>query len=309
VTEILELQALHALVKHSSWTKTAQALELSRGELEQIVARLEQRLRVRLLEPDLEQVTLTEAGMAFHARTSQALDDLAKIEAALRQGTVKPSGKIRITAPVVLGQTYVAPLIRQLREVYPDLAVQLTLMDRFVDLVHENVDLAIRVGSSFDARLVAHRLCSNRRVLVASPQYLEERGAPQHPQDLTEHECILFTSFVNPQEWRVSGPDGVVTVPVSGMLSSNNGYVLNSMAEQGLGITFGATLSVAPALMAGRLVRVLHDYEMEQTEIFAAFPATDRLPTKVSAVVDFFAGHLTDPPAWDRQLAGKVPGF
>jgi DNA-binding transcriptional LysR family regulator len=296
-------------VKQASWARAAHELAVSRAELEQIIARLEQRLGVKLLQRGAEQVTLTEAGVAFHARTAQALDDLAKIEAALRQDTVKPSGTLRISAPVVLGQSYVAPLLKQLRERYPDLAVQLSLMDRFVDLIHENVDLALRVGSPFDARLTAHRLCTNRRVLVASPEYLAEHGTPERPEDLAEHECILFTGFVNPQEWRINGPEGTTVLPVSGMMSSNNGYVLNTLAEQGLGITFGATLSLAPALLAGRLVRVLPAYEMEQTGIFAVYPATERLPSKVSAAVEFFGAQWTDPPSWDRQLAGKAVGF
>ena len=132
MTEIIELKALHCLVKQASWAKAALELGLSRPDLEQIISRLEQRLAVKLLQTETEHVTLTDAGIAFHLRTAQALDDLAKIEAALRQDTVKPSGTLRISAPVVLGQSYVAPLLKQLRQRYPDLAVQLSLMDRFV---------------------------------------------------------------------------------------------------------------------------------------------------------------------------------
>lgn len=309
MTEILELKALHCLVTLSSWTKTAQELGISRAELHQVLSRLEDRLGVSLLDRTAPEVVLTEAGVAFHRRTAQALDELAKLEASLKQTEVKPTGKIRISAPVVLGQTYVAPLLKQLRTRYPDVAVQLSLMDRFVDLIHENFDLALRVGSNFDARLMVRQLCTNRRVLVASREYLDRHGAPESPDELSEHECILFTGFVNPQEWRLRGPEGLLTIPVSGMLSSNNGYVLNQLAEQGLGITFGATLSLAPALLDGRLVRVLPAYEMEQTGIFAAYPSTDSLPTKVSAVIDFFAEQWTNPPTWDRMLAGKVAGF
>jgi len=311
VTEILELKALHSLAKLSSWAKAAEELGVGYAELVRIVARLEQRLGVKLLElggPE-DRVQLTEAGVAFHARTGQALDDLAKIEATLLQTPVHPSGRIRITAPVLLGQLHVAPLISKLRRKYPELAVELSLMDRFVDLVHENVDLAIRAGSPFDARLMTRRLCTNRRILVASPAYLEEHGEPERPEDLVEHECLLFTSFANPRQWRLSGPDGPVTIGVNGMVSSNAAYVVNLLAEHGEGITFGATLALAPALLDGRLVRVLPAYEMEPTGIFAAYPSTARLPTRVSAVIDFFASELTDPPLWDRQLAGKVPGF
>lgn len=309
VAEIQELKVLHSLVKQLSWTKAAAELSLTRPELTEILTRLEERLGVTLLQRGTEGVVLTEAGIAFHARTGKALDELAKAEAALKHAEVQPVGKIRLSVPVVLGQAYVVPLIGRLRTRYPELAIELSLMDRFVDLVHEEVDLAIRVGSPFDARLSARRLCKNRRVLVASPDYLKRHGTPGTPDDLRSHDCILFTSAANPSEWRVTGPDGTVSVAVSGMLSSNNGSVLNSLAEQGLGITFGATLAVTQALLEGRLVRVLNQYEMEETAIFAVYPSTSRLPTKVAAVVDFFAEQLTDPPIWDRQLLGRAPGF
>jgi DNA-binding transcriptional LysR family regulator len=309
VAEILELKVLHCLVQQLSWSKAAAELGLTRDEIARIMARLEQRLGVALLDRDGEAVSLTEAGSAFHARTGQALDELAKAEAALTSAEVQPIGKLRISAPVVLGQAYVAPLLKRLRQRYPELSIELSLMDRFVDLIHEHVDLAIRAGSPFDSRLSSRRLCKNRRVLVASPAYLEQHGTPQTPEDLCSHECILFTGFANSREWRLTGPSGTTALLVSGMLSSNNGYVLNTLAEHSLGITFGATLSLAPSLLAGRLVRVLSPYEMEETAIFAVYPATDRLPTKVAAVVDFFAEQLTDPPVWDRQLVGRAPGF
>jgi DNA-binding transcriptional LysR family regulator len=309
MTDLLEIKALHCLTRLGSWAKAASELGVSRSQLRQIVSRLEQRLGVALLDRSAGEVVLTEAGAAFQARTVKALDELAKVEASLQNTTVRPIGKVRISAPVVLGQTYVAPLVGVLRRRYPELAVELTLTDRFVDLVHEEIDMAVRVGSPFDARLTTRRLCTNRRVLVASPAYLERHRAPEQPQDLSDHDCILFTHFTNQGQWRLAGPGGSVTVPVSGMLSTNNGYVLNNLAEQGLGVTFGATLSLAPALLAGRLVRLLPQYEMEQTGIFVAHLPADELPSRVGAAIDFFAEHLTDPPSWDRQLAGKVPGF
>jgi len=309
MTDLLELKALHCLIRLGSWSKAATELGVTRSHLRQTVSRLQQRLGVKLLDREAGEVVLTEAGSAFHARTIKALDELAKVEAVLQKTTVRPSGKVRVSAPVVLGQMYVTPLVGKLRRRYPELALELTLTDRYVDLAHEEVDLAIRVGSPFDARLATRRLCTNRRVLVASPDYLERHRAPRHPEDLSDHECILFTHFTHQGQWRINGSNGAVTVPVSGMLSTNNGYVLNNLAEQGLGITFGATLSLAPALLAGRLVRVLPDYEMEETGIFATHVATDEMLSPVSAVIDFFAEHLTDPPSWDRKLAGKVPGF
>jgi DNA-binding transcriptional LysR family regulator len=308
VTDLLELRALHCLVRHGSWAKAAKELGMSRVRLQKVLSNLEQRLGVSLLGPS-PSVVLTDEGLAFYKRTTAALDALTNAEATLLRHTPTPNGKVRVTAPVVLGLAYVAPAIGRLRQRYPELALELSLTDRFVDLRDENFDLAIRAGAPFDARLSARPLCTNRRVLVASPSYVETRGAPQTPDDLTQHECILFTPFTNQGEWKLQGPRGTVAVQVSGQLATNNGYALNNFAEQGLGITLGATLSLAPALLAGRLVRILPEYELERTQIFAAYPATSEPPIGVSAVIEFFAREFCDPPVWDRQLADKVPGF
>lgn len=308
MTDLLELRALHGVVRFGSWAQAAKELGLSLAEVQRLIANLEGRLGVLLVGPP-PSAALTDEGIAFYKRTSSALDALTKAEASLVQHVPTPSGRVRITVPVVLGLAYVAPAIGKLRELYPDLAVELALTDRFVDLRAENFDLAIRAGTAFDARLGARVLCTNRRVLVASPSYISTNGAPQTPEELADHECILFTPFANPTEWKLHGPSGNVVVQVSGQLSTNNGYALNNFAEQGLGITLGATLSLGPALLAGRLVRVLPDYELERTQIIATYPATTELPLRVSAVIDFFAEEFGDPPIWDRHLAGKVPGF
>lgn len=308
MTDLLELRALHCLVRLGSWTKAAEELGLSRVRLQDVIASLEARLGVSLFGP-APSVALTDEGLAFYKRTTAALEALTKVEASLLEHTPVPSGRVRVTVPVVLGLAYVIPAIGRLTELYPEIALDLSLTDRFVDLHDENFDLAIRAGIPFDTRLTARPLCVNRRVLVAAPRYIEANGAPQTPDELTNHECILFTPFTNPNEWKLNGPAGSSVAQVSGRLSANNGYALNDLAEQGLGITLGATLSLAPALLDGRLVRVLPEYELEQTQIFAAYPSTTELPLRVSAVIDFFAKELCDPPLWERQLAGKVPGF
>lgn len=309
MTEIAELQALHSVATHGCFEKAAEELDLDVDTLRSIVERLQARLAVRLLDEEAQGVSLTEAGVAFVDRTAHVLDALADVEASLRNTKAQPSGRLRISAPVVLGQLYVAPLIQKLRHRFRDLAVELSLMDRFVDLVHEQYDIAIRAGSPFDSRLDARRLCTNRRVMIASPKYLEVHGTPQSPEELSRHECILFTSSGISRQWRLSGPNGTVVVNVGGMVSTNNGYVLNTLAEQGEGITWSPTLSIAPALLDGRVVRVLPDYELEDNGIYAVYPAAERLPPKACAAVDFFSEHFTDPPLWDRTLAGKIPGF
>jgi len=308
VTETLELTVFHAVVKHSSYAKAADELSLSPSGVSRIVSRLEERLGARLVQRTTRKLSLTEAGAAFHARTLQILVDLADAEVEVRETALRPRGKVRVSAPVVFGQLFVAPLLDQLLHAFPELTIELNLTDRFVDLIDEGMDLALRIGSLSDSRLIARRLCSNQRVLVASTSYLERRGVPSHPSELVNHDCVLFTSLARPREWKLLGPGGPITVSVSGRMASNNADVVASSAKRGHGITVGATLVVAQALRSGELVRVLSDWEFENTAIFAVYPSARQLSTKVRATVDFLAEHLTDPPTWERLLVG-VPGF
>ncbi|HEY4188392.1 MAG TPA: LysR family transcriptional regulator [Polyangia bacterium] len=309
VTETQDLFVFHCVVRHSSYAKAAEELGLSPSGVSRIVSRLESRLGARLVQRTTRKLSLTEAGVTFHARTAQVLVDLGEAEAEVQDVTLNPRGKLRMTAPVVFGQRHIAPVLGELFARYPDLSIDLSLADRFVDLIDEGMDLALRIGTLNDSRLIARRMCTNRRVLVASSAYLKRRGNPKAPGDLVNHDCILFTGFTRPREWNLLGPSGALSVAVSGRLASNNIDVLTTAAKNGLGITLGATLSVGPALMSGELVRVLPAWEFEPTAIFAVYPSARQLSTKVRAALDFFTEKLCDPPSWDRLLKGRVPGF
>ena len=309
LTDIQELIVFQAVAKHASYARAAEELGLSPSGVSRVVTRLEERLGARLVQRTTRKLCLTEAGLAFHARTSQVLADLADAEAEVQQTVARPKGTLKVTASVMFGQLYLAPLLPELLEYFPELSVEMVLTNRFVDLIEEGIDLAIRIGSLADSRLVARRLCINRRVLVASPSYLERSGTPETVDELSRHRCVLFTAFGRPSEWKLIGPDGPVTVSVSGRVATNNVETLTTAAKNGLGITVGATLSVAPALLSGELVRVLADHEFEPSAVFAVFPSARQLSTKTRAAVDFLATKLADPPTWDQKLHGKVPGF
>jgi DNA-binding transcriptional LysR family regulator len=308
-TETHELVAFHSVVKHSSFAKAADELSLSPSGVSRIVTRLEERLGVRLVQRTTRSLSLTEAGAAFYARASQILADLLDAEAEVQKATAQPRGNLRITASIGFGQLYITPLLELILERFPELSIELTLTNRFVDIIDEGIDLAIRIGALSDSRLIARRLCNNQRVLVASPSYLARRGVPSHPDELTEHDVVVFTGFAKAREWKLVGPDGTVNVAVSGRIATNNLDVLVHTAKKGLGITVGPTMSVNHALLSGELVRVLDQYEFEPSAIFAVYPSARQLSTKVRAVVDFLVEKFGDPPSWDRSLAGKVPGF
>jgi DNA-binding transcriptional LysR family regulator len=308
-SETNELLVFHSVVRHLNAAKAARELGMTPSGVSRVLSRLEERLGVRLLQRTTRKLALTQEGATFHARTQQVITDLADAEAEVQQNALRPRGNVRMTAPVVLGHLHLTPVLGRLLRLHPELGVDLQLVDRMVDIVDEGIDLAIRVGSLPDSRLIARRLCVNWRVLVASPQYLEERGVPKTPEDLTTHECLLFTGFARPREWRLVGPAGELVVPVSGRVSCNNIEVLADSAANGLGIAVGATLHAGPLLQAGKLVRVLPDYEFADSAIFAVFPSTRQLSTKVRATVDFLRDEWRDPPLWDVALKGVVPGF
>jgi len=309
VTETQELVVFNCVVKHASYARAAEELSLSASGVSRIVTRMEERLGARLVQRTTRKLSLTEAGAAFHARTSQILTDLADAEAEVQKTALQPQGVLRVTAAVVFGHLYLAPMLGELLNQFPKLSLDLLLTNRFVDLIEEGMDLAIRIGQLADSRLIARRLCTNHRVLVASPSYIERWGMPERPEDLTRHQCVLFNGFPKPSEWKLIGPSGPVSVAVAGRVATNNVETLTSAAKQGLGITVGATLSVGPALISGELVRVLSDYEFEPTAIFAVYTSARQLSTKIRAAVDFLANKLSDPPSWDQHLLGKVQGF
>jgi DNA-binding transcriptional LysR family regulator len=309
VTETQELIAFNAVAKHGSYARAAKELALSPSGVSRIITRLEERLGARLVQRTTRKLSLTEAGAAFHARTSQILVDLADAEAEVQKTALRPKGTLKVSASVVFGHLYLAPLLGELFQQFPELSIDLSLTNRFVDLVEEGVDLAIRIGSLVDSRIIARRLCTNHRILVASPSYIERWGVPRSPADLSDHQCVIFNGFPKASEWKLLGPEGPVSVSVAGRLATNNVETLTSAAKQGLGITVGATLSVGPALLSGELCRVLSDYEFEPTAVFAVYASARQLSTKIRAAVDFLASKISDPPSWDQRLRGKVPGF
>ena len=226
-------------------------------------------------------LSLTEAGAAFHARTSQVLADLADAEAEVQKTVARPKGTLRVTASVVFGHLYLAPLLAELLEPFPELSVEMSLTNRFVDLIEEGIDLAIRIGSLADSRLVARRLCTNRRVLVASPELPRAlRECPKTVEELARHQCVLFTGFARPSEWKLIGPDGPVSVSVGGRVATNNVETLTTAAKQGLGITVGATLSVGAGAAVGRAgaraqrLRIRADRRVRRVSVGA--PAVDQ---------------------------------
>ncbi len=296
-------------IRLGSFARAAAEHGVAPSVVSRAISRVEQKLGVRLLQRTTRRLALTEAGQRYHARVVQVLADLEETAAEASAGSLAARGLLRLGLPVVFGRMHVTPLIGPLLRAHPDLSVELLLTDRYVDLVEENIDLAIRIGALADSRLVARRLCANRRILVASPDYLARRGSPVVPAELSGHDGILFSAMARPEEWALVGPEGPARVTLASRIVANNGEVATDAAVAGLGITLGATFSVAGHLLAGRLVRVLPSHAFAPSAIHAVFPSNRQLSRKVRVMLDALALALPDPPPWDRSLAGHVPGF
>lgn len=281
------------VVDTGSFTRAADSLEISKAAVSKSIGRLEQRLGARLLQRTTRKLTLTEAGDAFYKRGAAALAELNDAEQEISQLTHTPRGLLRVTAPVYLGSVTLAPLLREFRQRYPEVSLDLDLNDQRVDLVQERFDVAVRISSMPDSTLVSRKLTTFPMRLVASPAYLKRHGTPKVPADLRQHQCLTYSVVRTPNDWRLRAPNGRwVSVEVHGGIRCNNDFVLKQAALDGLGIGFFPMFFAEREIADGRLVRVLKDYEGPALSIQAVYTSRRHLPSKVRAFVDFLVEHL-----------------
>jgi len=285
-----------------SFTRAADALELSKAAVSKSIGRLEKRLGARLLNRTTRKLTLTEAGDAYYHRSAAALAELNNAEQEISQLTQKPRGLLRVTAPTYLGSVTLAPLLREFAMRYPEVSLDLNLNDQRVDLVQERFDVAVRISTMTDSTLVSRRLAPCPVRIIASPYYLKRHGTPKLPADLPRHQCLLYSVSRTPNEWRLRGPNGRwTTVDVTGPIRCNNDFVLKQAALDGLGIAFFPSFFVDREIADGRLVQVLKDCEGPAFFIQAVYASRHHLPPKVRAFVDFLIDHIGEPATVTRR--------
>lgn len=288
------------VVEERSFTQAAGALGRSKSAVSKAVSQLEDRLGARLLNRTTRRLSLTEAGTAYYERAARILAEAAEADSAVSALQDEPRGTLRINAPMSFGQRHLAPAIGAFLERYPELRLDITLNDRIIDLVGEGYDVAVRIAALPDSSLIAAKLAPNRRLVCASPDYLARAGTPRHPQDLRRHNCFGYTYQATGNNWRFVGPEGPVTVRVTGTLSANNGEILKAAMRQGLGLGLVPSFSVTDELKSGELVAVLPDYSDTETSVYAVYPHSRHLSAKVRAFVDFLRDRFGPEPYWDR---------
>ena len=293
------------VVKRGGFASAARSLGLPRSTVSLRVKSLEDQLDTRLLRRSTRAISLTDDGRALFDRIEEPFSILDQALDQISDGRDTLRGTIRLTAPADFPYAPLAEAMTSFRRIHPDVRFDVKLTNDVLDMIEENIDLAIRIGALDDSRMVARLIAPNRRVLCASPDYLARRGAPQMPADLADHDCLLLVGSGGRQDvWRLGTPGGgEVAVRVHGRFESNFGEVLRDASLAGQGIVVHSLWHVADDLRAGRLKVVLPDFPLATTSISAVMPQRRLVPPRVRAFVDFLSEAFGEHPPWERGLA------
>ncbi len=289
-----------AVVSRQGFARAAEALDTSPANVTRYVADLEAHLGTRLLNRHSRKLSLTESGEALYERARAILADVAEVEAASSSSTLRPQGRLRVNAPVSFGLLHLAARWPVFAQRHPEVELDVTLIDRVVDLVDEGFDMAIRISRAGSATHAARKLATSRNVVCASPGYVRAHGAPQGPADLARHACIVY-AYVG-AEWPLQDDAGRPhSVRVRSVMQANNGDTARIAALAGLGIIWQPMFLVGPDLRAGRLVPLLPGWRVPDIDILAVYPSRRQLSAKVRAMIDFLADEFSGVPPWDRD--------
>jgi DNA-binding transcriptional LysR family regulator len=285
------------VVETGSFSAVARQMDMTQPTVSKQLAALEQRLKTRLLNRSTRQLSLTEAGTSYYEACKRILDSVNEAEGNVGRLQGQFAGQLRINTSIALGQLYVATLVLKFQEQHPDLEIDLSLADRFVDVVEEGIDLAIRVGKLTDSSLVARRIGKARRLAIATPAYLKRHGMPKVPQDLAEHNCILYAYLSTGNEWMFRGPEGEIRVRVSGNFRANNGDAIRLAVLADHGIAVVPEWIVGGEVAAGRIKVILPDFEPTPMDISAVYPSARHVSAKLRALIDFLQAEFPKIPA------------
>lgn len=290
-----------AVMETGSFTAAAGRLGTSSGQASKLVSWLESELGARLLSRTTRAVSPTEAGQAYYDRLRPLLDEYDNLDASVRDASSAPRGRLRLTAPLTFGTIEVAPALNAFARQFPEIELDVGFSDRVVNLVDEGYDMAVRVGRPADSSMIARKLCDVRIVVVAAPAYLERRGEPETPDELTRFDCIIDTNFREPNRWPFRNAEGkAVSVQINGRIRYSNTEACLDAAEAGLGLACVPSFIAGEAVRSGRMRRLLHSFEPEPYAVHALYPHSRHLAAKVRVLVDFLVERYRGTPTWEE---------
>ena len=280
------------VVEAGGFSAAARRLGMAKSAVSRHVAELERQLGTRLLNRTTRRLSLTDAGNRYYQVCSRIVAEAAEANRQVSGLAEQVSGSLRISCPVALGNEYITPLVKVFADRHPELKVELLVDDQIVNMVEEGIDIAIRVGWLTDSSLIARKLADSPRLLCASPGYLERHGTPSHPEQLVDHQWIIFTLLPTPHRQTLTRQGQKRTLRVNGRFKTNNALTLRSLLLEGAGIGALAQFLVADDIKSGRLVRVLPDYDVGAAGIYAVYPDRYYMPSRVRLFIEYLAEHL-----------------
>ena len=301
------MSILVAVVDGGSFSAAARQLAVPLATVSRKVGELEAHLGARLLHRSTRKLALTEAGQSYLAACRRILEQVGEAERAAAGEYATPKGDLVITAPIVFGRLHVLPVVVAFLAAYPEIHVRLALSDRWVHLLDDHVDVAVRVGALPDSGLMAMGLGSVHRVVCASPSYLAVRGMPRHPKDLADHDCVSFDALVSGRSWAFREGEADLSVVVHSRLIVNTAEAAVDAVRAGAGLTQVLSYQIAESVRTGALCTVLQAFELPSTPVSLIHAGQGPLPLKLRAFLDFARPRLSQslaetfpPPAANR---------
>jgi DNA-binding transcriptional LysR family regulator len=283
------------VVDEGDFSAAARKLGLAPSAVSKIIARLEERLGIRLVQRSTRRIGLTAEGIAYAEAARRILKDIEDAELAIRPGA-EPRGLLRINLPSAFGHRRIVPLLAIFRERYPEIEMELSFTDAIIDLIAEGVDVAIGVTLRTDSRLIMRSLAPNRRIICAAPTYLERHGEPQTPDDLDRHVCLGITTRGELNLWKFEGPEGVRSLRIKSPVRADSTEALRRLALAGMGIIRISELLVGPDIGSGRLRMLLAEHNHpEGAPVTIVYPSRRLLSPCVRAFVDFLTAEFAHP--------------
>lgn len=293
IASFSELEFFVILNRLGSLSAAARALDITPPAATMRLASMEKRIGARLLNRSTRKISLTPEGEIYLQHATRLIEELRELDEMVSGNQKAPRGALRVNAPLGFGRTVIAPLVSTFTEQYPEVEVQLEVTDRPIDLIESGFDLAIRFGELPDNRINARRIMSNRRFICASPRYLETHGIPKTLDELARHRCIVHRQNDDAYGvWRFLIDGRTEIVKIHGVLSSNDGAIVQGWAIDGQGIVIRSEWDVAKYLESGQLQRILPDFTLPSADLYAYYPSKHHLPTRVRAFINFLVEKL-----------------
>ncbi|MEM1174576.1 MAG: LysR family transcriptional regulator [Pseudomonadota bacterium] len=299
-----DMSAFVAVVEAGSFTAAADRLDVARSVVSRRVAALEERLGVQLLRRTTRRINLTDTGRGFYERSAALLADLEEAESAVAQQHGELRGQLKLALPLSFGIRHMLDPLADFSKQHPRVSFELDFNDRRVDLLQEGVDLALRIGRLSDSNLIARKLFDARTVICASPGFVKEYGLPEHPDELTQLPCLVYSNLAEPDRWQCrDANDGPIDVRVRVAMRASSGDFLCGAAAQGLGIVMQPTFIASDLIRSGALVPLLTGFHWPVSPAYAVYPPTRHLSYRVRELIDFLASRFEGQPPWDRACA------